>query len=1106
MKHEKCKLSHLLAAFLVGVCLLLGFEQFKMIERKQMDNVDALYTIYLVISLMTIVISLAAGSFSPLMLSLCLIGHVLGAHICYFLGGFMKEVLLLHASLVAITASMGAILLLQACAAYSGNPATAVAFVCGTILSFKLPDICAAVESFVEGLRFGIVLKFSHTEMLLQVKCVTLITALAVRYALGQPCDIRKRHVWKKYKDSVNPLNLFAQGNPMRKMLDDFKAESELWYNLVILAVLITFATLITPDMALVQLPIGPSWLEDVKSWQNWALGLGMLTGVFMPFPHSQGYMLPAVSAVAIILNYICAHVFFTFSTIPSIKPSAVTILCTITCFIDGYALSYGVGLVVAIFFLRKCRNFRIGKMCCEDIYQTGCMCTQEADYFGCGPTGGTIGDTTSDNEAAASPVGTNHIIWVVQDPSTQVTSKCKTVKCTCTANGGTNAGHGCRVCARKQNVCVTKDLLKSTFTDNTGASGAAGASAAHQGNSGQWTAKCFCHKNMGRNCGTFCKNCGCTNGAKTNGQANRCVDWIATEQAQHYVLKNVSSSTCNACDLTLLLEGVPFGSKGEPCCIPQLKKAPDAAGWKKWCPKTDRVYIGYLDAACAACSLVEIRKYDFANEYSQKLTHVFPNNFNINRIGFGSCCHASFFLLLQCKKRDKYPHVYCTDYPYKDHPISYIYFTSAAVLEDEVTKLNPSTGAGSPGAGGTPSAQPQPQPTPPAPSPAATAPTSSDASGTTASLGVDDYKKCCFGIATKVFTYYRYVSENEGESRCVPSAAKSGTPTKHCECTGGKCSSGCCVKVSITDEFTSNIDTKERRLRVAALFWIMFVLFIMLERFVGHIYTRTNMGAPYNFTMNLNKLQQTVAGDGWDAVVKEAVSDTKSTVYHVDNYGSDAGLDNVLSSLKLCLPDTAALKLWIKANVETHFPEYAEDKAGVMFHAACVSLGLQAVETCIKDKMPGFQEYESMWEKRWTKEYDNYQASLFGVVQKYVHMSLVAQALAYDLRPTKSGLEAYQKVREHCWGNMMEELKLFKKVEKHERHLEKLQQTPTKEAPQTFEERLQLVWQTRIKHLVRWAEQGRCLYDWEGFITSYNQLQQFYESEAIAFGRKSGA
>ncbi|GBE60740.1 efflux ABC permease, putative [Babesia ovata] len=962
------------------------------------------------------------------------------------------------------------------------------------------------------------------------------------------------------------------------------------------------------------------------------------------------------------------------------LRPSVLTWLCIVASFLEGYALSYGVGQLVSVAFLRSCSGIIVNKSCCEAIADAQCFCKQKADYFQCQARYDTSKAESPCGEQKPASTATNHIIWVLQNCNANNTGNCFPLKCKCKKDGVSSPvkepKFSCTMCKEgKSETCKTSELVPVVCTkkvvtvekkdttaakekqidagsgDSTGGKGGSTsekadspkpepgsankgssspsqqqnstpqcpmpqekgkggsqgtvqaetektkAKADAQGNVGEKEqvkadqgeqeckdgekdnekeeeSKCFCKNVVGMDCTETCKDCSCAKKEKEKKEKTkkrkekekegkeegagkeknvvnkmRCIEWITTNNAQHYLLRNAQSSTCDDCDLTLWLEGVPVGNRGDMCCVSVVNEPPFTCCWQKWNPDADRLYIGYMDANCPLCSIVEVRQMDFAKEFSHHLKESFPHHFNIRNIKFGSCCHSTFYLKLSCDKRDKYPHLHRRKYNFKDHPISYIYFTTAAVMDEELEKLAEKreqaktasaaastgssgvssssgvSGKGAPsgplGAGGkgtlggggqaaAAAAAPVPQkpgqsPTQPsdsAPQPAPDPAKTCDDNGnlvlspSTEFLVDQKYKKCCFGVATRIFTYYRYVTEMLGCRYCVKEKCDESNRPIHCDCTGGKCSIGCCVKVPFTDEISTQKAANEYRYLLMVGFWVLclFIHYILMHLF--RFYTSPSSVVYCDFGVRL----ESITTGGWKDTITEQLADPNSEVYSVKYYDTEEGMESIVNAMELFIPGkTDTFAKWVKAQVATVLPEYVQVTDMSKFYTACVAMCLNAIAQCFEIVTPIIRRHLQRWEMRWEKEYACYKESLVSAIGKSAHMSRLAQVMRYEMDSFM--YNAVPDLPDSVWATLVNEIKMYQWIAEHEQKLLRKRRSGDYDSQLTIKQVFDRVWRKRMRLIEKLVEEGRVVFHWDGLISSYKALQKYYARRDLAFG-----
>ncbi|ORM41753.1 uncharacterized protein BXIN_2822 [Babesia sp. Xinjiang] len=1096
MRNEKCSPGRLVEAFLVGCSILVGIQQFELVLVKVPGEVVMLYHYYIGMVVFTLWLAQATNTFNRHVISFCIIGQVLSILALFAASSMSRSMRLLRIVIVMISANLNTVLMIQVSAAYSGNPVSLVALLCGTYLSLKLPYLCRAWEHFSSAGALGFMGRQSATHVLLAVKCVAVVTAIAARYISGEPCYIRTS-IWNTYKNYVNVWKAAEQGNPLKTMIYDLRKDEDMWICFGNLAALVAMVVAMPPHLALRQLPIASHYLDDLNGYERWSEGLGVFTGATMPLAYSNRDMLPLLIFTAFLLNIACVMLSAYFTTISFLSLSWVTKACVLSSFVTGYAMSFSAGKMVFLFFLRTCKGPDVAKRCCDELLDTGCLCSHDVTYYDCERRVKPF--KCGDKEVKEEP--TTHILWAAKQCLPTAT-QCFTLKCKCNKTPNT-----CKNCCKKDTPekCCTTELLKpkqvkqnkskceeeeekeaakvcnaTTPQPSSAPAPAAQTSTPSQPSSSdatcdtqseEWCPKCFCKNTMGRDCGSPCCGCFCTTKEKTETtNCCSCVQWIATRQAQHYLLRDTSTSTCGDCDLTILLKGVPLGRRGELCCVSTFECMPRVLGWQQWNPKSDRVFIGYIDSDCAVCSLVEIRPKNFAKEYNLTISNSFPHHFNIESMSFGGCCHDTFLMKVQCAKRDKYPHIYNRDYAFKQYLISHLYFTSASVMDEECEKT------GTCGKSQEPSESQE----------------CKDTSKKSIDWDVfDNYTKCCFSVATRVFTYYRYVTENKGKDVCVSVVTnKSNEARGHATCKG-KCETGCCVKVHVTDEHEARLEDNAYRYRVSTRFWMIVLFFQLMCMMIQMLYKRPGVNAPYKFAVDIVKLQQSVLSEGWDDDIRLLVNNTDLAQLNSEVYG----LAKMLSLLTPFIDKgSRSFEGWVKDTVKNGFPEYVDVTKEAQFDLACLELARKALRVCLRDKMPGFELYLFQWEKKWKKEFRYYNGLLINLMHKSAHKSRVAQAAIYDSQRTNDEIDMYQEVRVRNWNELIEELGLSKEICEHEEHVKRMMSESDGNVTMTVQERLDRIWAPRLKHIALWKEKRLCIFDWSGFLESYRIIRGLYK------------
>ncbi|CDR94074.1 hypothetical protein, conserved [Babesia bigemina] len=1269
MRQTKCGLGRLAEAFFMGCCLLIGREYIMLLADNNADQGKTMYTVFKLITFLTIIAAGDPRCYLPSLITPSVVVQFICSFLVFGLSGGGTYTLIVQCLILALGAVMNTLLLLQAATEFSNNAATTLAFLCGCVFSYELADICNALPWFRRNMFMRLVLREFPSHALIQTKCAAMAAAITMRYALGEQCSFYSVDLWKFYKAHKNafvewrthPLFGLILRERSKKMMPLYTC----------MAILIAIIGALPPHAQLFKLPLANYRLMYIAGFEEWALGAGVLMGAILPFPRSCKFMLHVTVLVMCLLNTLHVPIYMHFTSLSMLKPYTLTWFCIVTSFLEGYTLSYGIGQLVSVAFLRGCSGVLVSKSCCEAIADAQCFCKQKADNFEC--------RGRYDPSRAGSPgakqkspsVSTNHIIWVKQCDNTYNMGRCFPLKCKCTPEPGASSQGKvqktcieCTMCNKKDGDCKTKELIPVTCTkkiaavdekvtkaeenqqnkggsgDSAGGAGGSsssptspstptksqaavslqqsqeslpkcteaegkGASASPKAGAAKAPAKeektkpdsekatgveakdaakkkkkreskCFCKNLLENDCATGCLGCVCVTEkeyeyeeeieeAKRKAACKKlkCVEWITTQQAQHYVLRNAQSSTCDDCDLTLLLEAVPVGNRSEMCCLSTVEEPPFTCCWQEWNPDMDRLYIGYLDADCPLCSIVEVRTMDFAKEYSQNLNESFCHHFNIRSMEFGSCCHSTLYLKMLCDKRDKYPHLHRRRYEFKHYPISYLYFTTAAVMNEEVEKLKSKRGqsstassallsstaaastgsSGAPGApsgvggaaagsagqisssGSTPSPGPAAVPgggnggsggaqasqntgqnvTQPAggASPVASKPTDNcDENGnlvlspSTEFLVDQKYKTCCFGVATRLFAYYRYVTEMNGCNYCVTDKCDESRQPVHCDCKGGKCSIGCCVKVQFTDEIsTQNIANKYRYISIVCFFALCFVMQLILT-YIYHSFTSPSSAVYCDFGVHM----QSITKGGWKGAIRAQLADPQSEVFTLQHHDTEKGMAKLVQPLELFIPGNVdSFATWVKAQVASVFPEFARVYDLKMYYTACTALCMYTMRKCFEVVEPLIRLHLQRWERRWEKEFACYKESLVGALEKSAHMSRLAQVMRYEMGSFM--YNAVPDLPDGAWTALIDEIKLYQWITEHEQRIQKKRRSGDYDSQLTIRQILNKVWRKRLRLIRRLEEQRRAVFHWQGLTDSYEMLKRFYAQQDLAFG-----
>ncbi|GFE54917.1 hypothetical protein BaOVIS_023210 [Babesia ovis] len=1105
IKVRRCSLQRLLEAFFIGCSLLIGLEQFEMLMVHRPTEVPVHYTYYFSVALCTCVVAIAINFYSHKLTSLSLGGHVLFTLLIYVVSFTPDDMAFYRMFVVLIASNQLTLLLLQIVANYSSNSAPFLAFVCGSFISYKMPYMCKAFE--LQGNRPLLAFSNKHpsTYVLLQIKVICCLAALLLRYMQGESCGVDRTPLLDSFNRFQNSWNLVPMKDRLKTFWREIWANRNMWVCLCNLAALLALMFGLPPHISLKQLPMSTEWMEEIKSWEGWGEGIGIFMGAMMPLPDRTISCLTGMLFTTFVFHFICAMMASLFSSTSWITINVVVVVCVATCFVTAYTLSFYIGEMIHMFFIRTCKNNGIYStpLCCDSLRRSTCYCKEKVMHYDCEPR-------LASTKPPQDP--TNHVLWIIRKISNGYEPGCITMKCKCKAecvkkkcgykgcckNSPCPPGSPKECChakllepKEKPKVCTSSPCTKGANGKTTPPCTPAAPTPSSSSSSSSHSSRknvCLCKQPECKpeNAKDPCSACECS---PKNCHKMNCAEWVATTKSQHYYIKNAYASTCEDCDLTLLLKGTPIGTKGDVCCLPYPKNIYGTTGWARYNPETDRVYLGYLDAECPICSLVEIRPRCFAKEYNMTIDQGYPNHFVIENLSLGSCCHDGLMVKVQCTQRDRYPNMNRRQYRNKHCQVSFVYFTSAGIMKEEKTEGSGGAGGGG-GSGGSNCAT--------ASTGAAAAPGASGGKEPLKDLSpLEDYNKCCFGIATRVFAYYNEVRNFTHGRSCLDSVGddKAKEKLKCCCCdtdpTKDACKYGCCVRVDITDDIQEQINGDVRRFRVTSKFGIIFIVFFAFFMLVNMMYTRPGMKEKYNMAMDINKLKRAVTRERWNREVEVLLYTATSESVEAMEPPVSERMDLARNRLSIFLRNKVEeFEDWVRTLVTKTFTQYTKEEGDARLEAACLAVMEDAIRQGIKNFTDGYEKYLLRWEGIWIKEYQYYNNCVVDILRRHAYNSRMAQSAIYAANHTQSEIDDLHKVRLESWNEVNEEVAFSQMLRKHQSEVEALRAKPRPE-PLTLAVILSAIWDGRMPYLIRWTDQKRCLYNWSGFINTYQMYKE---------------
>ncbi|EDO06579.1 putative integral membrane protein [Babesia bovis T2Bo] len=707
IKGRRCNLGRLVEAMLVGSTLLIGLDQFELLAISRPHEVGLLYTYYLGTVIMTLCLALSKGAYIRQCVIESLFCHVFATVVLYGSMYLPDGYLVVRILVTMATANLGTVLGLQLLATYSSNVTLFLALLASFYLGFRLPNMCRALDISTLGM-YGMFLKETPAQPLLYAKIIACVTVVAIRYNAGFIKGKLLDNLWLNYRVylKVNTLS-----NPFRRLYRDIRKNTLMWSCLANLAGLTLLLVTLPPHMILHQSPLSTSWISWLETYELWSQFIGLGVGIFLPLPIRNLTWITVILFATFLLYIIHVLVFAYFNRYLWITMDYVTPSCVILSFIAGYTLSFVARRMAAMFFVRTCLKHGDSgtKPCCNSLNQGKCFCIEQVGYHKCEPRGGA-------GNQSLNPPGTNHVIWLTRDESSCVT-KCVPLRCRCDKANPTPDCNTCKNHEKTKLKCKTQEKEATKHKDcccniDKLLSGKRPPRECDKPNciTGGITViqtstpriepkppmsnvyQCRCNPNGEGALTALCERC-----TKYTAKDRRCYEWIASTQSQHYMLKDAHASTCSDCDLTLILRATPIGYRGNVNCLPMPSEIKLSRGWASWNTDTDRVYLGYIDSKCPACSLVEVRPRCFIKENIMTMNSTYPNHFTIEDTYMGSCCHDGLMLKIVCRKRDMYPNLHCRLYPNKRYTVKYVYFTSAAVMKEELAELEKEKGGSAP-------------------------------------------------------------------------------------------------------------------------------------------------------------------------------------------------------------------------------------------------------------------------------------------------------------------------------------------------------------------------------------------------------------------------
>ncbi|KAK1939839.1 hypothetical protein X943_003858 [Babesia divergens] len=1099
MRQPKCSLSRLVEAFVVGSMFLMDYKEFELLLAVDRVVTGRLYLLYQVMIFSCFLIGLAMNGYRSHYLSCCLllrvaccIGSVLRMSITRFIWLRILEVMM--------TAAVTGFNLMLAGCDYSNNPASAVAMLYGAFCSaFFLKVLSSCVRTYSPYLPESLIVP----RIVLMIEIAKICTStLALVIRLSNDGKWMQNFI-KDMRDDFEAFKkldilLYTWLSPGKYLVRVWNGHSVMCETLANIAVMIAIMITAKPSTILMQLPISPFWLAEIMKLEMWAFYAGLLTGGFVPLPDAKRFFIRLVIFTAFFLHVFSTGVFLYFTRTPWIKPWFVNAICASICWLYGYAIPCTLSRVITVFFMRSCWNTTPTDRCCQAIIDGDCFCKTRTDYHSCESgvepikaadaeekekpktpcntpaatnNGNGASTATTTTPASTQPQSSsscveakndepppcksfNHIIWAHHPELPTKRGTCTPLKCLCKDTG--NANKGCLICCVKHTSgkcqcpceCPTKD--KKVQKD----------------------IKCFCADHLNLDCSASCKPCECKSKSSTCDQL-QCYELITGRCTQHYILGSTHVASCGSCDLTIILEGTPIGSPGEVCCLPAGRPYPRPSNWKRYNPATDRVYIGYIDSGCSVCSLVEIRTMDHSVDHCGKDICESDNIFNITNFAFGACCHSYFNLRVDCRMINTFPYLSPGKSPYKTLDLAYVCFTTAGVSKAECEAMKK---------------KPQCQ------CDAANKKTDGACSGTLS----DKKSPCCFGVARKVVTYRRCPNSSEKAGLCIENKAKADTSEKYCLCNNqDKCAKGCCVKVPVTDDASTQKLRDSHRLTVVARFWIFLFLFFLVFQGLTATYGRNGVNKSFRFPLDVKRLWTTVNLSNWSNTVLDSLADSNSEVLKVKGYDTEEGFKDALSLLSLCIPDKLdEFEEMVTTAVTTHFPGAKELEDHKQYYSLCVSLSLFARNACFEARMDALRRYFLQWEGRWQKELGHYNEMLESVISGHMHVYNVAKSFGSAITATNLDKQAVSQIGIKNWRSILDELKQAKAVNEQEILLQNIKEAASPDYIPTVRDRLEIVWQRRVEPIMHWMRMKRCLYNWSSFLHSYNTLQHYYHEE----------
>lgn len=361
-----------------------------------------------------------------------------------------------------------------------------------------------------------------------------------------------------------------------------------------------------------------------------------------------------------------------------------------------------------------------------------------------------------------------------------------------------------------------------------------------------------------------------------------------------------------------------------------------------------------------------------------------------------------------------------------------------------------------------------------------------------------DKKSPCCFGVARKVVTYRRRPNSSEKAAFCIGDKAKEATSEKYCLCDNqNKCAKGCCVKVPVTDDISTQKLRDSHRLTVVARFWLFLFLFYLVFQGLTATYGMNGVNKSFRFPLDVKRLWATVNLSNWSNTVLDSLADSNSDVLKVKGHDTEEGFKDALSLLSLCIPGKLdEFEEMVRKAVTAHFPGAKELEDHKQYYSLCVSLSLFARNACFEERMHALRRYFLQWEGRWRKELCHYNEMLESVISGHMHVYNVAKSFGSSITATNLDKQAVSQIRINNWGNILDELKQAKAVNEQEILLQNIKEAASPDYIPTVRDRLEIVWQRRVEPLMHWMRMKRCLYNWSSFLHSYNTLLQYYHEE----------